>query len=236
MEKINLNDSIQKISSGYDCLDTLMDGGIEPGIITELYGEGGAGKSNLGMIYSLSVLKNGLSVVYVDTEGFSTERFLSISKNCTEYLSYMNIYRVRSLDDQYLALIKSDKLIGEKRDSRHSMGIMVVDSFTNFFRMEAGKDPSARMEGYEKQLNILSVIAVKYKIPVLITNQIYEDVNNNSLEPFGGFFIDHAMKAIYRVEKFKDGTRTLTVDKHRSIIEGRSTRFRITDNGITCEV
>ena len=236
MEKISLDDSIQKISSGYVCLDTLMEGGIEPGIITELYGEGGAGKSNLGMIYSLSVLKNGRSVIYVDTEGFSTERFLSISRNCTEYLSYMNIYRVKSLDDQYLALIKSDKLIGEKRDTKHSIGIIVVDSFTNFFRMEAGKDPSARMEGYEKQLNILSGIALKYRIPVLITNQIYEDVNNNSLEPFGGFFIDHAMKAIYRVEKFKDGTRTLTVDKHRSIIEGRSTRFRITDNGIACEV
>jgi DNA repair protein RadB len=148
----------------------------------------------------------------------------------------MNIYRVKSLDDQYLALIKSDKLIGEKRDSKHGIGIMIVDSFTNFFRMEAGKDPSARMEGYEKQLNILSGIALKYRIPVLITNQIYEDVNNNSLEPFGGFFIDHAMKAIYRVEKFSDGTRTLTVDKHRSIAEGHSTRFRITDNGITCEV
>ena len=93
-----------------------------------------------------------------------------------------------------------------------------------------------RKRSVEKQLNILSGIAVKYKIPVLITNQIYEDVNNNSLEPFGGFFIDHAMKAIYRVEKFKDGTRTLTVDKHRSIAEGRSTRFRITDNGIACEV
>ena len=236
MEKISLDDSVQKISSGYSCLDSFMEGGIEPGIITELYGEGGAGKSNLAMIYSLSVLKNGHSVVYVDTEGFSTERFRSISRNYEEYLSRMNIYRVKSLDDQYLALIKSDKLIGEKHDSKYNVGIMVVDSFTNFFRMEAGKDPSARMEGYEKQLGILAGIALKYKIPVLITNQIYEDVNKNSLEPFGGFFIDHAMKAIYRIEKFNDGSRTITVNKHRSIPEGRSTRFRITTDGITCEV
>jgi DNA repair protein RadB len=236
MEKIRLNDTPEKIASGYTCIDNIMCGGIEPGIITEFYGEGGAGKSNLAMIYSFSVLKAGHSVIYVDTEGFSVERFKNIAGGEMESLTHMNLYRVKSLDDQYLALIKSDKLIGEKQESRHSFGIMIVDSFTNFFRMETGKDVSARMEGYEKQLNILSGIALKYKIPVLITNQIYEDVNTNSLEPFGGFFIDHAMKAIYRIEKLPDGRRKITVDKHRSIQEGRYAGFRIVNAGIECEV
>ncbi|AGO61560.1 DNA repair and recombination protein RadB [Ferroplasma acidarmanus Fer1] len=236
MEKIKLNESEYKTMSGYPCIDKLMEGGLEPGIITEFYGEGGAGKSNLAMIYSISALKNGNSAIYIDSEGFSVERFRSIANGDMELINHMNIYRVKSLDDQYLALIKSDKLIGEKRESKNSFGIMVVDSFTNFFRMEAGKDASARMEGYEKQLNILSGIALKYKIPVVITNQIYEDVNNSTLEPFGGFFIDHAMKAIYRIEKFSGGMRRITVEKHRSIREGSYTGFRIVDSGIECEV
>ncbi len=236
MEKIKLNENECKTISGYPCIDNLMQGGVEPGIITEFYGEGGAGKSNLAMIYSFSVLKNNHSVIYVDSEGFSIERFRSIANNDMESINHMNIYRVKSLDDQYLALIKSDKLIGEKTESKNSFGIMIVDSFTNFFRMETGKDPSARMEGYEKQLNILSGIALKYKIPVVITNQIYEDVNNSQLEPFGGFFIDHAMKAIYRVEKFPGGKRRITVEKHGSIPEGTYANFRIVDAGIECEV
>ncbi|MEM0139318.1 MAG: DNA repair and recombination protein RadB [Ferroplasma sp.] len=234
MEKIKFTDQPVKISGNYHCLDLLMGGGLEPGIITEFYGEGGAGKTNLAMIYSYSVLESGHPVIYIDSEGFSIERFYSITHENFELMKSMNMYRVRSIDDQYLALIKSEKLISEKKDSEKAFGLLVVDSFTNFFRMETGKDPSARMEGYEKQLNLLSGIALKYNIPVLITNQVYADINNDSIEPFGGFFIDHAMKAIYKIEKRSNGIRRATIIKHRSIKEGTFTEFRITDDGISC--
>ena len=120
MEKIKLDESEDKTISGYPCIDKLMQGGVEPGIITEFYGEGGAGKSNFAMIYSYAVLKNGHSVIYVDSEGLSIERFRSIANDNMDLLNHMNVYRVKSLDDQYLALIKSDKLIGEKKDSKNS--------------------------------------------------------------------------------------------------------------------
>ena len=38
MEKIKFTEVPEKIPSGYDCIDNLMQGGIEPGIITEFYG------------------------------------------------------------------------------------------------------------------------------------------------------------------------------------------------------
>ncbi|KPV47643.1 DNA repair protein RadB [Acidiplasma aeolicum] len=235
MEKIKFTEVPEKIPSGYDCIDNLMQGGIEPSIITEFYGMGGAGKTNLSMIFSYSMVKSGRQVIYIDTEGFSVERFKQI---CGDDFNYndINIYRVKSLDDQHLAVIKAEKLIAEKRDSRKSIGLMVVDSFTNFFRMETGTDANARMEGYERQLNILSGIAIKYEIPVLITNQIYADVENHKIEPFGGYFIDHAMKAIYYIEKMDNGNRRITVIKHRSIQENLFSEFKITKNGISCQV
>jgi len=236
MEKIKFNDKIEKIQSEYKCIDDLMCGGIEPEIITEFYGEGGAGKTNIAMVYSYSVIKSGKSVIYIDTEGFSIERFSQIVNYDENVFKDMNLYRVKSLDDQYLALIKAEKLIKEKYNSNKNIGLLVVDSFTNFFRMEAGNDPSARMDGYEKQLKILSNIASLYKIPVIITNQIYEDVENQSLEPFGGFFIDHAMKAIFRIDKENNGLRKLIVIKHRSIPENSFTEFKIVNNGLSCEV
>ncbi len=234
MEKIKLTDQILKLPSNYSCIDNLMNGGIESGIITEFYGEGGAGKTNLAILFSASALLSGHPVIYIDSEGLSIERVKDISHGDMEILKMMNIYRVKSIDDQYLSLIKSEKLISEKRESVKSFGLLIVDSFTNFFRMETGKDPGARMEGYEKQLNILSGIAVKNNIPVLITNQIYADVNNNSIEPFGGFFIDHAMKAIYKIEKMSGGTRRISVIKHRSIGEGKYADFKINNDGIEC--
>ena len=234
MEKIKFTDVHSKISTGYSCIDELMNGGIEPGIITEIYGEGGSGKTNISMIFSCASIKSGHPVIYIDTEGFSIERFQQICGNDENIYNNMNIYRVKSMDDQHLALIKSEKLIAEKIESKKSIGLMVVDSFTNFFRMEAGSDPTARMEGYEKQLKILSGIALKFDIPVLITNQIYENVDNNTLEPFGGFFIDHAMKAIYRIDRDQSGIRKLVVMKHRSIGENIYTKFIIVNDGIEC--
>jgi len=236
MEKIKFNDKIEKIQSEYKCIDDLMCGGIEPEIITEFYGEGGAGKTNIAMVYSYSVIKSGKPVIYIDTEGFSIERFSQIVNYDENAFKEMNLYRVKSLDDQYLALIKAEKLIKEKYNSNKNIGLLVVDSFTNFFRMETGNDPTARMEGYEKQLKILSNIASLYKIPVIITNQIYEDVEKQSLEPFGGFFIDHAMKAIFRIDKENNGLRKLIVIKHRSIPENSFTEFKIVNNGLSCEV
>lgn len=236
MEKIKFNDKIEKVQSEYKCIDDLMCGGIEPEIITEFYGEGGAGKTNIAMVYSYSVIKSGKPVIYIDTEGFSIERFSQIVNYDENVFKSMNLYRVKSLDDQYLALIKAEKLIKEKYNSSKNIGLLVIDSFTNFFRMETGNDPTARMEGYEKQLRILSNIASLYKIPVIITNQIYEDVENQSLEPFGGFFIDHAMKAIFRIDKENNGLRKLIVIKHRSIPENSFTEFKIVNNGLSCEV
>ncbi len=236
MEKIKFTDKIEKIQSGYKCIDNLMNGGVEPEIITEFYGEGGSGKTNIAMVYSYSVIKSGKPIIYIDTEGFSIERFSQIAGNDDDIFKEMNLYRVKSLDDQYLAIIRAEKLIKEKYSSNKSMGLLVVDSFTNFFRMETGNDLAARMEGYEKQLNILAGIASKYRIPVIITNQIYEDVENKSLEPFGGFFIDHAMKAIFRIDKESNGIRKLTVTKHRSISENLFTEFKIVDNGLSCEM
>ena len=236
MEKIKFADKIEKIQSRYKCIDDLMSGGIEPEIITEFYGEGGSGKTNIAMVYSYSVIKNGKPIIYIDTEGFSIERFSQIAGSDDDVFREMNLYRARSLDDQYLAIIKAEKLIKDKCSSNKSIGLLVVDSFTNFFRMETGTDPIARMEGYEKQLNILAGIASKYRIPVIITNQIYEDVENKSLEPFGGFFIDHAMKAIFRIDRKGNGIRKLTVTKHRSIPENLFTEFKIVGNGLSCEV
>ncbi|SMD31575.1 DNA repair and recombination protein RadB [Picrophilus oshimae] len=228
MEKINLEDIPEKLPSNVKCIDELMNGGLEPGIITEIYGQGGSGKTNISMIFARSVLLSGKRVIYIDTEGFSTERF---SQVCPDKSLYKNmvLFRASSIDDQDLAIIRSEKLMKEKNYS-----LLILDSLTSFFRIEKGNDISSRMSGFEKELGMLNNIAVRYNIPVLLTNQIYEDIDKKSLEPFGGFFIDHSMKAIYKLEKINN-KRRIEIVKHRSIKEGLYTTFIINDSGISCE-
>lgn len=232
MEKVDATLSPRKLSSGVSCLDELMAGGLEPEIITEVFGEGGAGKSNLCMQFTISAINAGNSVIFLDTEGFSTERFRQMSGANDEAARGLYLYRINSLEDQDLAIMRIPKLAERIR----SPGLIVIDSFTEFFRLEAPGDPAVRSAGFQKQLSNLSAAALKLRVPALITNQIYQDPETGRLNPFGGFLIDHIMKAIYRIEKANGGKRRMSVVKHRSIPEGKGADFRITDFGITCEV
>ncbi len=231
MEKIDLSTTPEKVPLGVSCIDELTAGGIEPEVITELYGEGGAGKTNLSMQYAISVIKSGGQALYLDTEGFSAERFLQISGGNEEILKGLVLYRVGSLEDQDLAIMRVPKLLEKSK----SIKIVIVDSFTEYFRLEASGDAAARATRFQKELSNLAFAALKFHVPVLITNQIYQSPDSGDIHPFGGHVIDHVMKAIYRVEKSKDGKRKLMVVKHRSIKEGISREFRITEFGLDCE-
>ena len=231
MEKVSLTEDLQRLPVGVSCIDNVMGGGLEPKVITELFGEGGSGKTNLSMQFTISALKSGKAVIYLDTEGFSTERFLQMCGNDRDIVANMMLYRIESLDDQELAIMRSAKMFEKNR----KIGLMVVDSFTEYFRLEKSADYSARIAGFQKQLNMLSSIALKNGIPVLMTNQIYHNVESNQLQPFGGFIIDHVMKAIFKLEKVGMNKRKISVSKHRSLPEGNEGEFRIIDYGITCE-
>lgn len=231
MEKISISDEAEKLSTGISCIDSLMAGGIEKRVITEIYGEGGSGKSNLCMQFTVSALKRDKKVVFLDTEGLSTERLLQISSGDRSILGNLLLYRVTSLDDQELSIIKSDRMMEKEKN----VGLLVVDSFTEYFRLEKSSETASRVSGMQRQISLLSGIALKYSIPVLITNQIYMDVESRNLQPFGGYVIDHSMKAIYDIKKLPSGQRELSVAKHRSIEEGKTASFRIVPYGISCE-
>lgn len=231
MEKIDLSTLPEKIPLGVSCIDELTAGGLESEVITELYGEGGAGKTNLSMQFAISVIRGGGQVLYLDTEGFSAERFLQISGGDEAFMNGLILYRVSSLEDQDLAILRVSKILEKSR----LIKLVIIDSFTEYFRLEASGDASLRATRFQKELSSLASAALKFRVPVLITNQIYQNPDSGNIHPFGGNVIDHVMKAIYRVEKARDGKRKLAVIKHRSIQEGNSKEFRITEFGLSCE-
>ncbi len=231
MEKVDLTSLPGKIPIGISCLDELTGGGLESEVITEIYGEGGAGKTNISMQFAISTIREGGQVLYLDTEGFSVERFLQISGGDSSMADGLILYRVSSLEDQDLAILRVPKILEKTRKVR----LIIIDSFTEYFRLEASADAASRAAGFQKELSSLAASALKFRVPVLLTNQIYQSPDSGNLHPFGGYVIDHVMKAIFRVEKTKDGKRRLVVVKHRSIKEGTSREFRITEYGLSCE-
>ena len=79
-----------------------------------------------------------------------------------------------------------------------------------------------------RQMRILSEIARKRNIPVLVTNQTYNWENNERM--VGGDILKYWSKCL--IEASNDqGRRTLYLRKHRSMAE-KSLNFQIWDGGI----
>ena len=63
-----INQDILRLPTGSRSLDDLLDGGIEAGVITQVYGPPGSGKTQL--CYTLCVmLPSNYKAIYIDTEG-----------------------------------------------------------------------------------------------------------------------------------------------------------------------
>ncbi|EQD75428.1 DNA repair and recombination protein RadB [mine drainage metagenome] len=49
MKRIDLLETDEHLPMGIGCIDSLLNGGLEKGVITEVFGEGGSGKTNFAM-------------------------------------------------------------------------------------------------------------------------------------------------------------------------------------------
>ena len=219
---------LDRLPSGCQSLDLLLGGGFESGIITQLYGESGTGKSNIVMQLAVQAVARSLRVIFIDTEGFSAERFKQIAgPGAEEMAAKIMIFEPMSLEQQAIAIREASKIAG--RD----LGLVILDSATSLYRvlLEAEDNRSIRRT-LTVQLSELQEIARRHRIPVVITNQVYTDIENKALRPIGGTGLEHICKAIIFLEKKGEGLRRARLMKHRSFPEGATTDFRLTARGV----
>ncbi len=155
MERIDATGEVTRIKSGISCLDSVLSGGLEKKIISEIYGEGGSGKTNLSLLLSLSVVSSGGTVVYLDTEGVYAERIRQLTASMKGDLKKLYLYRIKSLEDQELTLLRIEKNIDR---GQAVPDLIVIDSFTEYFRLEKSSDPSGRTAIMQKHMAILMSI------------------------------------------------------------------------------
>ncbi len=77
------------ISTGLQKLDEFLSGGIPDGVIVDIFGGNGTGKTQLLLQLSINSIKNGGHVLYLDTTGeFRPERILEIQNNLKNSLIF----------------------------------------------------------------------------------------------------------------------------------------------------
>ncbi len=217
-----------RMTSGLPALDDLIGGGFETRTITQIYGEPASGKSTLAMIAAVSCLRAGHPVVYIDSEGFSIERFRQIAGEDTERFAE-NLFLFEPLDFEHQGTMIAE---AEKVLKAHKPGLLVMDSATALYRTDLEKGRDA-LQALTKQMIHLLGYCKRYEIPVIITNQVYMDTSKNTFYGLGGVALEHLSKVIVRLEKTDiTGVRRARLVKHRSRPEGASFLFEIVEEGV----
>jgi len=219
---------LERLPSGCEGLDRLLGGGFESGIITQVHGEAGTGKSNIVLQLAVQAVSRGFKVVFIDTEGFSADRFRQIAgKSAKEIASNIVIFEPLTLEQQHAAIKDAAKLVGK------DFGLVILDSATSLYRTAlGGEDNRPVRRALSSQLGELQKIARKHRLPVVITNQVYMEIDTGTLRPLGGTAMQHATKTAIFLEKIGEGKRRARLLKHRSQPEGRTADFAITETGI----
>lgn len=215
-----------KTPTGAEGLDRLLGGGLEPRMITQFVGEAGSGKSTLCLVAAVTVLRNGGGVVYVDTEGFSVDRFSQIAGTETEdAASRLYVFEPLTFAEQGAMISSAESLLKAGK-----VQLLIVDSATALYRMEQ-METRAALSMLSHQMMVLLGLAKRFGVPAVITNQVFMDVDRHRLSGLGGTALAHISKAIVRVDKY-EGFRRAVLIKHRSRPEGDQWDFVITGDGI----
>jgi len=208
-------------------LQSLMEG-IEHGALTNFYGAPGTGKTNLCLLTSLEIIRNGGKVIFIDTEGgFSHERLSQIYPGADEALNNIMVLEPKNFKEQ-------GKMIRELNAKQADM--IVLDSAAALYRLEYADPEKEALEAnreLSKQMSVLSSIARERKIPVVVTSHTYKNWDTEHHEIVGGDAVKYWAKAVIFLERTgKMSERNASIVKHRWLPEGKSVKFEITNEGI----
>ncbi len=217
------------LSTGSKSLDDLLEGGFEGGAITLLFGEAGSGKTNICLQIASMVAISGKKVVYIDTEGVSLERLKQIAgENFDDVMKNILFFEPHNFDDQEKFVDKAVKLA----ESSLEVGVMILDSATIHYRLTRNDEEKGVRKSLSPQLAKLLSAARSKDIPIVLTSQVYTDIEKGTFEPLGGHVLLHNAKAIIRLDKVSTNTRRAVIIKHRHLEEGRRADFKLTKNGV----
>ena len=213
-------------------LDIIMGGGIEKGCLTQFYGPPGSGKTNIVLQLLVSCAQNGDKAIFVDTEGgLSIERVKQISNNqFNSFAQNIIIFEPTTFNEQIDVLKKIENLLDSKKEK---VELIILDSAVALYRLKEGDSTQTNRE-LGQQMALLSRIARKYNIAVVITNHIYSVFDSDGIiEPVGGTILKYWSKIVVELARANAlGERSATLKRHRSRPEGLRARFRIVDHGI----
>ena len=111
------------ISTGLKKIDDFLSGGIPNGVIVDIFGGNGTGKTQLLLQLSINSIKNGGKVLFLDTTGgFRPERILEIQKKSNSNLNLLNNIIVSRITNT------SEQINSIKNFKENNFSLIIIDN------------------------------------------------------------------------------------------------------------
>ncbi|TRY88475.1 hypothetical protein DNTS_005156 [Danionella cerebrum] len=226
---------IIQISTGSKELDKLLQGGIETGSITEMFGEFRTGKTQLchtlAVTCQLPIDQGGGEgkAMYIDTEGtFRPERLLAVAERYglvgSDVLDNVAYARAFNTDHQTQLLYQASAMMSESR-----YALLIVDSATALYRTDySGRgELSARQGHLGRFLRMLLRLADEVVAQVDGAAMFSADPK----KPIGGNILAHASTTRLYLRKGRGETRICKIYDSPCLPEAEA-MFAINADGV----
>lgn len=235
--------NLNHLTTSSQNFDDLLAGGIEPGSVTELFGEYRTGKTQLAHQLCVNVQqpydKGGLegNALYIDTEGtFRPERIIQMATalelDYNQVLKNIIIGRAYNSDHQVLLAREAARIIKEK-----NIKLVIVDSIIGHFRSEyVGRGTLAnRQQLLNSHIHDLLRLTETFdELAVVFTNQVSSRPDvfyGNPITHTGGHVLAHGATVRIYLRKGKGEQRVAKIVDAPHLPEEDAV-FTITEDGI----
>ena len=161
------------LSTGSLHFDQFLHGGVRTGMITNITGESGSGKSQFCFTICANLLKKGnnCNIIFIDTAGtFRPERIIEICEDrySDRILNNIKYFRPYSIKDQFDAIKKINEIQPK---------LVIVDTITSIIAVESKN--IARHLILMKFIHTLAHLAINNNCAVVTTNMVRNIIFSN---------------------------------------------------------
>ena len=187
------------LSTGCISLDNLLQGGIECGEVTLIYGESATGKTTACIQAATSIATRGLKVLFIDSDNsFTQQRFHQIAGETSRSLSELiMLFFPDTFEEQRILVESLNNYVTPQ------LGMVVIDSMSTLYRAAFSKVESVfdLNRDLTRQLAYLADLTRSKEIACLITSQVHARLNSvgDQVEPVARRAITHFPSTIIRI-------------------------------------
>jgi len=209
------------LPSGVSLLDRILNGGLNTGLFTHVYGEAAAGKTTLALQFVKNAHRLNMGTIYVDSESTSPVRRLEQMTELSfgDIENLVKILAPKGFNEQG-ALIDDLELY-----LRENTKLVIIDTLTRYYRVELEDKKTNYVKHRElnRQAGVLKGLARSHDVAVLVLNQVrsqlkgvddFEPVAKNILDYWSDYTIklrvargsgERAIKRVAPEGEFSDG-------------------------------